>query len=210
LKHLYFAVLGALLFALAAGSEAAGQALPTASRLGDLQAGGGVSLAKSDYVPNKIWGYSFYADFDVRRHLGVEADFREVKDSHPDPLVPSSRFFERTYEIGGRYRREYKGRFVPYGKLLYGRGVIRLPAQEYFDTATGDIVTAISTPAYNLMSVGGGLDYRLMRHVNLRADFEYQHWFASDSNLPNGLTPKVLTFGAAYHFGSPWPKHMTP
>ena len=51
--------------------------------------------------------------------------------------------------------------------------------------------------AYNLFAVGGGLDYRILRHVNARADFEYQRWMGFP---PNGLAPSLLTFGAAYHF----------
>jgi hypothetical protein len=41
-------------------------------------------------------------------------------------------------------------------------------------------------------------DIDLTRHINVRAlDFEHQQW---PGYPPNGLTPKVWTFGAAYAF----------
>jgi opacity protein-like surface antigen len=46
---------------------------------------------------------------------------------------------------------------------------------------------------------GAGLDYRVLPYLNVRAEFEYQKWM---SFPPNGLTPSVITIGAAYHFGA--------
>jgi hypothetical protein len=37
----------------------------------------------------------------------------------------------------------------------------------------------------------------LLRHVNLRADWEYQHWFDYEGSA---LSPNLITVGAAYHF----------
>lgn len=185
-----------------------GQALPTASRLADLQVGAGFTWAHSDYVPNNIGGFAFYADYDLFGHYGIEADFHRVKDPNADPLVPSNHFSETTYEIGGRYVRHYdRGRLAPYAKLEYGRGVANFPAH-IRETPAGAVID-IDNFGYNLVGAGGGLDYRLRRRVNLRADFEMQHWFAHDSELPNGLSPYLLTFGAAYHFPSRGPYGIT-
>ena len=119
--------------ALAVCSSALGQAPATASRLADLQIGAGYSYAHSDYVPNNIGGFAFYADYDLRGRFGLEADFHQVRDPAPDPLVPSNHFSERTYEVGGRYvRHYYAGRLAPYGKVLYGRGVANFPAKGPF------------------------------------------------------------------------------
>jgi opacity protein-like surface antigen len=177
--------------------QAQGQASPTARRLADIQVGGGVTFAKSDYVPNTISGFAFYGDLDLRGHYGLEFNFHQVRDPNADPLVPSNHFSERTYEVGGRYLRHYN-RFAPYGKVLYGRGVANFRAHQVL-LPTG-VLTDVNNIAYNMGVLGVGVDYRLTRRVNLRADFEYQHWFASDAELPNGLTPKVFTVGAAYHF----------
>ena len=180
-------------------SFAHGQAAPTASRGADLQIGAGYTYAHSDYVPNNIGGFAFYADYDFVGLFGIEANFHQIRDPHPDALVPSNHFYERTYEIGGRYARHYyHGQFAPYGKVLYGRGIVNFPAHQLI--TPGEIVTYIDNNAYNLVAFGGGVDYRLMNRVNLRVDFEYQHWFASDRELPNGLGPYLFTFGGAYHF----------
>jgi opacity protein-like surface antigen len=201
-------------FTLAAGltlstSLAYGQAGPTATRPADLQVGAGFTWAHSDYVPNDIGGFAFYADYDLRSRYGLEFDFHQVKDPHNDALIPSNHFSERTYEVGGRYvRHYYNGRLAPYGKVLYGRGVANFPAHLLI-TPTGT-EAYIDNIAYNLVSLGGGADYRLTNRVNVRADFEYQHWFANDRELPNGLGPYLVTFGAAYHFPAKGPFKLLP
>jgi hypothetical protein len=198
-------ILGALTFF---PSLAHGQASPTASRSADLQIGAGYTYAHSDYVPNNIGGFAFYADYDLVGLFGVEANFHRIRDPNPDPLVPSNHFSETTYEIGGRYvQHYYKGRLAPYGKVLYGRGVANFPAHQRL--VNGTFQTYINDIGYNLISFGGGLDYRLTKCINIRADFEYQHWFASDQELPNGLAPKLFTFGAAYHFPASSPYKMS-
>jgi opacity protein-like surface antigen len=174
-------------------------AAPTATRLADLQVGGGFVWAHSDYVPNDIGGFGLYADYDIRGHYGIEADFHQVRDPNADRLVPGNHFSERTYEIGGRYVRRYdRGRFAPYGKVLFGRGVVNFVAHQRF--VPGGLETYVDNIGYNMVSLGGGLDYRLTERINLRGDFEYQHLFAHDSELPNGLSPHMFTIGAAYHF----------
>lgn len=191
-----------LLLVAALGAQtlhADAQAPATATRLIDIQLGGGFTFARSDYVPNTIGGFAFYGDFDVLSRYGLEVDFHQVRDPNADPLVPSNHFSERTYEVGGRYLRHYFHDTVsPYGKVLYGRGVVNFPAHEVF-LPNGALIY-INNIAYNMAVFGAGVDYRVTRRVNLRADFEYQHWFGSDAELPNGLTPKLFTFGAAYHF----------
>jgi len=157
-----------------------GQAKPTASRAGDLQIGGGFSNANTDYVPNRVNGPTIYVDFDFYKHFGVEGEFRFLKDS-------PTNIYEKTYEVGGRYSRTFHNRYAPYAKLLYGRGV--------FNFATYGTTTA--NLAYTMFAGGAGLDYHVLPYLNVRGDFEYQHWM---SFPPNGLSPTVITIGAAYRF----------
>ena len=154
------------------------QSVPTASKVLDLKVGGGFAIANSDYG-DRYNGGAAYIDFDFRPHLGVEGEFHFVKDS--------SDLYEKTYEIGGRYFRTY-GKFVPYGKLMYGRGVFNFPA--FADGFRPNL-------AYNLVAGGIGVDYKLMRYLYVRGDGEYQHWFGFQKS---SLSPTILTVGAAYHF----------
>lgn len=166
---------------IGAASMLHSQATPAATRKADLQVGIGFSSAHSDYLPNRINGGAAYFDFDFTRHLGVEGVFHFVKDGKESDI------YEKTYEVGGRYHLTYK-RFAPYGKIMYGRGVFNFPAYPGYSHAN---------LAYNLFAGGAGGDYMILRHVNARADFEYQRWMGFP---PNGLTPTLFTFGAAYHF----------
>jgi hypothetical protein len=155
------------------------QASPTASRVGDLKIGGGFTNANTDYVPNRVNGGSAYIDFDFRQHIGIEGEFHFVKDS-------TTNIYEKSYLIGGRYFRTYN-KFVPYGKIMYGRGV--------FNFASYGVTTA--NLAYNMFVGGVGVDYKALPWLYVRGDFEYQKWL---SFPPSGLTPTMVTVGAAYHF----------
>lgn len=157
------------------------QAHSTALRTADFQIGGGLTNARSDYLPNRLNGGMAYFDFDFTHHLGLEGAFHFIKDHE------GSDIYEKTYEIGGRYHFT-DGRFLPYAKLMYGRGVFNFAAYPGY-----------SHPnlAYNLIAIGGGLDYRVKAHLNARVDFEYQRWLGFPTN---SLTPALLSIGASYHF----------
>lgn len=195
-------ILTALLFSSMFSAVALGQAGSTASRKLDLQVGGGYSSADSDYTDNRITGYMFYADADFMRHIGAEINFHQVSDSQ-------SPVYERTYEVGARYFRDY-GRFKPYVKAMYGRGVFNSPVYTYTvpvactivgttSTCTYQTVTTNFNLAYNMFAGGAGVDISIVPRVNVRADFEYQRWL-SGPGLTDGLTPQVLSIGVAYHF----------
>jgi len=161
------------------------QSVYTASRRADLQAGGGYSIAKPDSTSGKFKGFNIYFDLDFKHHLGIEGEFHKVNEDDP------GKEYEKTYEIGPRYSRSYKdGLFRPYIKGMYGRGV--------YNFASNNVV--IANLAYNIAAFGGGLDIRANRRINVRLfDYEYQNWFGYP---PHGLTPQVVSFGVAYHFGS--------
>jgi hypothetical protein len=180
---------GSAVFVLAAAFAVAvpaarGQALLTASRIGDLQAGGGFSYGDADFN-QKIMGGTFYASYDIRPHYGVEVDFHQL-----NTRLSGSQLYERTYEVGGRYL-PFKygiGRMHPYARGMYGRGVLNFPHSE-------------ANLAYNMFVGGAGVDFNVKPWLNARVDVEYQRWL-SGTLLPNGLTPVVGTAGVAYVFGS--------
>jgi opacity protein-like surface antigen len=172
-----------LLFAvlLVCGSSLAhGQAKYTATRAGDLQLGAGYTNGTSDYVANRIGGYSGYATFDFKEHFGAEFDFHQVND-------PNSAVYERSYEWGGRYLRHYHNdRYRPYVRVMYGRGVFNFPGNA-------------ANLAYNMIDFAGGMDIAVHSRINVRAEFEYQDWL-SGPGITNGLTPTLINVGVAYHF----------
>jgi hypothetical protein len=171
------------------GTRLHAQALPTAESHGDLQIGAMFNLADSDYRPQKFKGYGFYTTFDFRYHIGIEGEFHQIND-----LGSTDGVYERTYEIGPRYVLRH-GRYNPYAKVMYGRGVFNYPLLPV--TPGSSTLEQTANLAYNIGAIGVGLDYRILPGLNARVDFEYQQWFGFP---PSGLTPKVLGIGAAYRF----------
>jgi hypothetical protein len=159
--------------------RALAQSGPTATRIGDLQIGGGLVFAKSDYnfTPIHLIGPMLYTTFDWKTHLGAEFSFRNAQATQDTTI------YERTYEIGPRVFL-LRGPFEPYAKVLIGRGVYNFS-------------NSVANVAYNMVTLGGGADLRVQRSINLRADYEYQSWFG----FPLGtLHPNVISVGIAYHF----------
>lgn len=154
-----------------------GQAGPTATRRADLQIGVGFVGDNSDYDPQLLKGIGFYTTLDLTDHLGGEFSIHQANSSVGDNL------YERTYELGPRYYRTY-GRYAPYAKAMYGRGVFNFPSN-------------VANLAYNIFSFGAGVDVKLLDYLNVRLDYEYQNWM---SFPPQGLTPQLYTIGVAYHF----------
>ena len=147
--------------------------------------GAGYSAAESDYG-GRYTGFAIYGTFDFSQHFGVEGVFHKVD------YGSGSTLYEKTYEIGPRYYRTY-GPLVPYVKLMYGRGVFNFPP----DPPPAPQDQARANLAYNIFAGGIGLDIKVRPYLNVRGDFEYQTW---PSFPQNGLSPEVLTIGAAYHF----------
>jgi hypothetical protein len=174
-----FRLIGRVAFSFFLGSASLlyGQATPTASRAADLQIGIGYSLARPDYPPPTFQGVTAYADLDLRRSLGLEAEFHQVNNTG------SYQSFQRTYEIGARYHRTW-GPLLPYVKAMVGRGQLEYP----FAEAIG---------AYNMFAGGVGADVTVAPWLRIRGEYELQRW----SSFPNGgLTPQIFTLGVAYHF----------
>lgn len=157
------------------------QAAPTATRGGSFQLGGAFSFAKPDYGQKNIKGFSAYGDYNFTRHLGIEGDI------HLNSVFTPTDIGEDSYLIGPRYVFHFN-RLQPYAKFLGGFGRFKYQYDYTPHTAY----------TYGIYAFGGGLDYHLSRHLNIRAvDFEYQNWPGFGAN---GLTPMVWTFGAAYAF----------
>jgi hypothetical protein len=166
---------------------ATGQAAPTAERRLNVQVGGTFSLADPGvpknasvlYGRSSLSGGGIYTTLDPHHRFGLELGARQLFGDSVS---------ERTYLAGPRYFKPY-GHYVPYGKVLVGRGKFKFPNN-------------IGTLSLTAVSFGGGIDYRVNPAVNVRGDYEYQQWlgFANNvHNFPGSLTPQVFSVGIAYH-----------
>jgi hypothetical protein len=166
-----------------ASAFAHGQALPAATKSGELQVGFGLTSASTDLGTfSSIQGATIFATFDLNNHLGAEADAHILRINTPND------FYEDTYLIGPRYVLHY-GRFNPYAKILAGFGSTGTVDEHPF---------VVNTPGnYFALGFGGGVDISLPRRFNVRVDIERQSW---PGFPPNGLTPTLETVGVAYRF----------
>ncbi len=165
-----------LTFSLAFIPQLNAQAVYTAERTSRITVGAGGSYLNTDYAPKPTYGPSFFADIDVFRHLGLEAE------GHFGGIISPDDIGENSYLAGPRafIRRS---RFTGYAKLMLGRGII---TNQLFNLSS----------SYNIYAGGGGLEYRAARRITVRAiDFEMQKW---PNFPPNGLSPLVVTVGASY------------
>ncbi|HXS14398.1 MAG TPA: outer membrane beta-barrel protein [Acidobacteriaceae bacterium] len=161
------------------------QATAAATRGGIIQAGAAYTYSNEDEYPGKhLQGMTLYGTFDLNNHIGVEGNVHlaSVFKSYFD-------YKENSIDGGLRWAQHYR-RFTPYAKALVGFGHATAPSPK-------QIVGGSTPGTYFLFGLGGGLDYGLTEKINLRADFEYQRW---PNFPPHGLTPPLLSFGAAYRF----------
>jgi hypothetical protein len=175
-------MLGLFVSVLGLSIAAHTQAVPTATgNAHHLQIGGGYSFASPDYGQTNIGGGTVYGTFDIWHRLGVEGDIHFVTLHTPTDLG------ETTYLIGPRYMYQ-RGRIQAYGKFLGGIG--------QFQHQAGNIYIPQSEMTYSAIALGGGVDVRVRKHINVRAiDFEAQKWL---SFYPHTLSPYVFTFGVAF------------
>jgi hypothetical protein len=174
-------LIGCFACVLSLATLAHGQAVPTASRIGSIQAGIGGVLADPDYAQSNIEGLTFWGDFDFLYHYGVEGEIHYYIRTPTD-------ISENTYMAGPRYVLRYK-KVDGYAKLMFGLGRFGTQSGSYANPATG---------SYFVYSPGFGLDVHVTRHINIRAiDFEVQKW---PSFAAHGLSPLVGSAGVTYVF----------
>jgi hypothetical protein len=168
-----------LIFLAACCISASAQVVPSAmENMPTLYAGGMLSCGQPDYAgngiaeasPKKLYGFGAYTDYRVSRWLQFEGEARwsrmnEYLDINQD-----------TYLVGLR-EPVYKGRFIPYGKILAGIG-----------KSIGLDKTA------SIYAVGGGVDYQQAKRLRVRLfDFEYQRW-----SVHPPLHPYQASVGVSY------------
>lgn len=139
------------------------------------------SFISSDYHGAHLAGYAFGADFMFRPWIGIEADFQF---SFPRNVGRLPHQLSEREMLFGPIVKHRIGRFTPYGQALAGETEITFPSTNFSDSEAG-------------FALGGGVDYRLSRHLSIRLlDFK---WI--DRSPGSGARyPRDYNSGIAYHF----------
>ena len=123
-----------------------------------IHAGGTASEYYFQFGQARLLGPTAFADIDIGRRYGVEAEARFLEFNQPITNIHAE-----TYLAGPRYRLNL-GKFQVYAKGLVGFGV----AHYTYGFGTDHVFVA---------APGGGIDYHISPRVHIRlADFEYQYW----------------------------------
>ena len=102
--------------------------------------------------------------------LGVEAEGRSLIFGGPQPNPPgptgNTTTGEITYGGGAIYEWRHFKNFTPYGKLLWEQGIADFNVD----------VPHYSRDNRSVLAPGAGVEYRITRHIVIRADYEKQWW----------------------------------
>jgi opacity protein-like surface antigen len=190
-------ILAALI--LAAGSPVFPQAVPasTTGRGLPLKVGVGFSDFSTEFFTNNrmqaptAWAdWSFYRGPSFLHGFGLELEFRDLNFGQP---ARGPNYRQLTAGGGPIYTWWRRSKFHPYGKFLVDYG------------AMDHIVSPHLPPTYTadkwlIYAPGGGVEYRALRNIWVRADYEYQFWGVEWFH-GHYLNPQGFTIGASYDFG---------
>jgi hypothetical protein len=179
--------------ALATGAAYAQQSNPSASRLIDLSAFGGVTGTYTGLNGGKNLGITAGVDVGVRSYYGFRPSL-EGRGTYP---IDGGNIDAQKNALGG-IRVEHgavRGLRV-YGDFLLGRGEIDYQ-NGGFPSLNGDFLYVRSTST--VLSPGVGAEYRLTPHISALIDAQFQHW-DTPATPSGGLWSKPITLGARYHF----------
>lgn len=167
------------------------QVAPSATREGlPLVVGAGFSDYYSDWN-GRLDGPTVWADWNFDQlpsflhGLGIEVEGRDLNYGRTGH-VPALR--QDTAEGGAIYTWHHYRNIRPYTKFLLGIGSIDF----------GHITPTYSHDTRTVYTPGGGLEYRVWRHVWVRGDYEYQFW--TDFFHHHAMNPNGFTVGASYDF----------
>jgi hypothetical protein len=194
-----FPMCAAAVFLLTASLPAFSQVAPAATGNGSslpLVVGGGISDFDLDYGQGRrMEGFSAWVDWNfnhmprVLRGLGIEAEGHDINWNRPSSLT---RMRQDTGLGGLTYHSHHFRNLDPYIKMMGGVGSIDFPSRNPYYTHD----------TFDVFAPGGGVEYRVWRHLWARGDYEYQFWHHTFGG--HDLTPQGFTFGASYHFQRTW------
>jgi opacity protein-like surface antigen len=173
------------LLALALPARSLGQAESTAARGAGLSAFGGYLNGNPEYGPSRNSGEAFGANFIKYLPHAISPSIEGRYNRTSGTYVNENTF------LGGvriQYDAFSRFRFHPYGDFLIGTGSI------HFNTSATGYTSDNST----VEDFGGGVDIDLTHRVQLKADYQYQHWKLGQETDP--FTPNLLLIGVTYQF----------
>ena len=169
----------------------------------------GSNIAQSNglSIPYGLVGVGAFVDLRFRRWIQVEAEGRwsqfnintvyaTLINDYPPPAslnIWAPEVAEQTYLIGPRLPLHRFGRATPYVKALVGIGRTSLSPKLL------DISGSANFGGF-AQAYGGGLDYRLTKHLNIRVfDAEYQSWNLSilDTSTKQTTSSPIHPYGAS-------------
>jgi hypothetical protein len=170
---------------LACSTHLVAQATPTATAPLDASFFAAFTRTAPDYGSATNNGVAFGFDFTHYFKFPVVPSLEARAN-----LANGSIVSERSYLFGLRADPKLHGRFHPYGDFLIGPGNLHYaqpPAPGY--VGDNSIVK----------SIGGGVDFDVLSHFQVKADVQYQFWnFGSNYTL----TPTTYMIGINYHLRS--------
>jgi opacity protein-like surface antigen len=141
---------------------------------------GGYSYTRPDFSlvsPNDANGWNASADFKARRWIGFAVDVSGFYPSYAYPEESSVSGKTYTFLFGPQVTVPL-GRFAPFGRFLIGFSHVTTPN---FGGYSANILQ--SNNAFTLGS-GGGLDYRVARHIAIRGQVDWLYALFRPSEDP--------------------------
>lgn len=181
--------LGLLVVALSVGTRAHGQADVTASQAMELSAFGAGTVTWTGLENSRNAGITAGVDLAFRPFLGVRPAL-EIRGTYP--VNKGEVIGEKTALVGVRFMKTYH-RFNPYVDVFYGRGELTYVNGFIVGTFRYDRTTT------NIYDLGGGIDFSLTPHFDIKADAQVQHW--STPVTSDGKIYSIpVSLGVTYRF----------
>ena len=180
------------ILALALGGSCMAQVRPAAegSQV-NLSAGGGLDYWQGDYTGVSRFGPCAWITDEFWHGMGVNIEGHSmiIGGSYPSA---SYKYF--VGEGGFIYNYHHFQRLTPFAKAELGFASLSFPHK------TGAKYTHDTR---NTWALGGGIDYKLSRHLSARIDYTYDafpNFYSTISGQHHTLNPNGISFGPTYHF----------
>jgi hypothetical protein len=172
------------------------QVEPAATESGlPLSVGAGVSDFYTEMISKHLQGptvwadWNFYRGSSFLRGFGAEAEVRVLDFGEP----PGQRLRLANAGGGPIYTWRHFCNIRPYGKFL-----VDFSGMDHIKIST--LPRWYTADRWATYAVGGGVEYRAVGNVWIRADYEYQFWRVEFFNPNAFLNPQGFTVGASYNF----------